>query len=414
LAGDQVMATAGMPVTLAGDFTAGGSLTDADAVTLTITFGATLGIVPATAGPFTLAAGQITQTGTGTYAFTWQVPASAETGAYVANWAFTDSAGDVWPATENIFVSGASPLPVPAGDVGFWTGGIINPLAGLDIEFGAVDANGIAWIWQKITGWDGAPVQGAGVIPRSGDHGAWASPQYYAARTITLSATASAPTQALRDVARNELQQAVSVSNLVVLRYDEPIPKQALVRRSGAVTETPLTTVDVTFSIPLVAPDPRKYSATGKTLPISAVPSGAGGDMVVPFTVPFSLAAAPPPASNTAFNAGNFDSPPVAVITGPCVGPSLTNVTTGETVSWSTVTLNSGDQLVIDFLNRQAFLNPPQIPSLPGQSAGGGGYEPADLPSAWWRLQPGTSTIQFGGGTGTGANALVLYWDSYI
>ena len=128
-------------------------------------------------------------------------------------------------------------------------------------------------------------MQGGGVIPKSGDHGAWASPQYYAARTLTLTATASAQSQALRDVARAQLQQAVPVSDLATLRYDEPIPKVAYVRRSGQVTEAYPTACDVTFTIGLVAPDMRKYAATGKTVTITPMPSGGGGGMVVPFTV---------------------------------------------------------------------------------------------------------------------------------
>src|ERR1019366_3844438 len=145
--------------------------------------------------------------GTGRYAFTWQVPAGAAAGDYVANWTFT-LGGIPYLGTENIWVAGGNPVPVSAGDTGYWTGGLIYAKAGLDIEFGQVDSNGTAWLWQKLTGWDGAAVQGAGVIPRSGDHGAWASPQYYAARTMTLTCTASAQSQALRDVARAMLQQA--------------------------------------------------------------------------------------------------------------------------------------------------------------------------------------------------------------
>ena len=57
-------------------------------------------------------------------------------------------------------------------------------------------------------------------------------PQYYAARAITLTVTASAPTQALRDLARALLQHAVPISDLAVFTYNEPVPKQAAVRRS--------------------------------------------------------------------------------------------------------------------------------------------------------------------------------------
>lgn len=306
-------------------------------------------------------------------------------------------------------------MTVNIGDTGYWTGGLIYPAAGLDIEFGQVDGNGITWLWQKIQGWDGPPVQGAGVIPRSGDHGAWPSPQYYAARTLTLTVTASAPTQALRDQARAMLQQAVPVSDLATLRYDEPVPKVARVRRSGQITEACATLADVTFTIGLVAPDPRKYGAAQKTVTLTGPPSGAGGDMTEPFGVPFALAAASPPGSAVAQNDGNFGSPPVIVITGPVTAPALSNLTTGNTVSWSSLALAAGEQMAVDFLNRQAVISPLTISVVPGLPGPGGTYRPADISSAWWQIQPGENALEFSGTTGSsGASCVAWYADTWV
>jgi tail protein len=299
-------------------------------------------------------------------------------------------------------------------DTGFWTGGLIYQAAGLDIEFGTVDINGTTWLWQGIKGWDSPPLQGAGVIPRSGDHGAWAAPQYYAARMLTLTCMASAQTQALRDVARAQLQQAVPVSDLALLRYDEPVPKQCLIRRSGQVTEKYLTLCDVTFTVGMVAPDPRKYSSTQKTVLITPLPAGAGGGLVVPFTIPFTLTADAAPSTSTATNNGNFPTPPVAVISGPLAAPQLANLTSGQAVTWSTLTLAGSDVLVVDFLNRQAWVNPSAISTMPGMPPTGGTFWPADVSSSWWQLDPGTSTVQLGGSAGSGAQALLYYSDAYI
>lgn len=416
-----VQGTAGLAVILDGNLEIAGALTDATAVQLDITYGSPYQATADFAGPFTWsgatspAPGQIWQNGTGQYQFTWQVPTSAPSGLYVATWTFTYG-GSPYPASENVWIQGSTPVPVPAGDIGYWTGGLINTAAGLDIELGQVDSNGTAWLWQSITGWDSPPVQGAGVIPRSGDHGAWPSPQWYAARTMTLTCTASAQSQALRDVARAMLQQAVPVGdqgNLAVLRYDEPIPKQALVRRSGQVTEKYPTLADVTFTIGLVAPDMRKYGTVQKVLPITPLPPSAGGSFTVPFSIPFTLANGTPPAEANCVNAGNFGSPPVAVITGPITGPSLTNLTTGQTVSWSQITLTSNQTMTVDFLNRQAWIDAPGNPGLPGQPLGGGSYAPADISSAWWVLGPGTTQVGFGGAPGTGASLQLFYFDSW-
>ena len=417
-----VQATAGLAAMLTAGFTPAGLLADADEVQLDITYGAPYQATGDYAGPFTWAGAtapapaQVWRAGTGQYGFSWQVPAGAAAGVYVATWTFTLE-GAEYEGTENIWVAGGTLPLVPAGDTGYWTGGLTGPVTGAGIEFGQVDSTGTAWLWQSISGWDSPPVQGAGVIPRAGDHGAWASPQWFAARTLTLNCTASAQSQALRDVARATLQAAVPVGDagqLTVLRYDEPVPKQALVRRSGSVTEKYPTLADVTFQVGLVAPDPRKYGTTRKTLVINPVPSGGGGSFTVPFTVPFSLAASPPPASAAAVNAGNFGSPPLAVITGPVTGPTLANLTTGQTVSWSQISLAAGQAMTVDFLDRQAWISAPNTPGLPGQSLGGGSYAPADISSAWWVLQPGSNAVQVGGGAGAGAACQLYFYDAWI
>jgi hypothetical protein len=415
----MAQATAGLPYTLYLDFYEenGGTLADPDAVTLDITYGQQIGFVPDVGGPFMYSGassptpGQIWRTGVGQYACMWSVPVGSATGVYVANWTCRFG-GDNFLGVEDFSVTGGYTPAVTSGDTGYWTGGIIG--GGLDIEFGTVDSTGIAWLWQKLEGWDGPDVQGAGVIPRAGDHGAWASPQFYAARTMTWTVTASAPTQALRDTARARLQQAVPISDLAMLRYDEPVPKFAWVRRSGKVTEAYPTLVDVTFTVGLVAPDPRKYSTAQRSVQIGLVPAGVGGGMVVPFTLPVTLHTAPAPGTAIAINGGNISSPPVAVIHGPVSGPTLGNLTTGQTVSWSTLTLNSGDLLAVDFLNKQAMVNPTSVSLETGIPSTGGTYWPADVTSAWWSIPAGDNQLEFGGTAGTGATATIYWRDSYV
>jgi hypothetical protein len=401
-----------------------GVLTDPASIQLDITYGAQVAPFSDYAGPFTYTGassptpGEVYRLGEGQYAFDWDIPAAAPTGDYVAQWTVGYD-GDTFLGPENFPVDGISAAPVPAGDTGYWTGSIVytpsagTPAAPVTINFGQVDGNGIAWLWQKIDGWDSPDVQGSGVIPRSGDHGAWASPQFYAARTMTLTVMASAPTQALRDLARTILQAAVPISDLATLTYDEPIPKQAAVRRSGKVTEGYPTLADVVFTVGLVAPDPRKYGTVQRSLPIGLAPPSPGGGMVEPFTVPFSLATAPPPATAIVTNAGNFETRPVAVILGPVSGPTLANQTTGQTVSWSAVVLDAGDVMVIDFLNKQAFVNPTTPSYTPGIPSTGGTYYPADVSSSWWAIGPGPNTVNYGGDAGAGSTASLYWSDAY-
>jgi hypothetical protein len=185
------------------------------------------------------------------------------------------------------------------------------------------------------------------------------------------------------------------------------------VRRSGQLTEAYPTLADVTFTIGLVAPDMRKYGTVQKSLLITQIPPGGGGGMVVPFTVPFTLDASPAPAQADCVNEGNFGSPPIVVITGPVQAPQLSNLTTGQTVSWSQLTVLDGDTLTVDFLNKQAWLGAPSVPTMPGISPGGGAYAPADISSGWWVLAPGSNLVEFSGIADGAATAQFLYNDCW-
>lgn len=388
-----------------------GSPADATSVQWDLTYGQEIGFGPDVAGPWaysgatSLTTAQVWHVSTGVYAVQWTPPPDLLPGVYVASWT-VGYGGDTFLAFENFpLIAGGPGIPVPAGDIGFWTGSIVNPDNGITIPFGAVDANGIAWLFQSIDGWDSPDVQGAGVVPRAGDHGGIPAPQFYAPRAVTLTVTATAPTQALRDTARALLQAAVPVSALATFTYDEPVPKQAAVRRSGRVTEAYLDLCEVTFTIGLIAPDPRKYGTQVKTAgPVNALPSTLIG-WTLPFTLPLSTPAQPPSGSVAVANAGNFETRPLATVTGPITSPAVTNVTTGQTVSWTGLALGAADVLVIDFSAAQGFVN--------------GTYVAADLNSSWWNLPggdsitPAVSTIQLTGQASAGASMSVTWQDAF-
>lgn len=290
-----------------------------------------------------------------------------------------------------------------AGDLGYWKGSIsYSPVWSdlpITVSFGARDVNETGWLWQKIEGWDSPDIAGQ-VVQRASDHGGWLTPQFYAPRVMTLTVTATAPTQALRDVARAQLQQVIPVNDTALLTYNEPVPKQCYIRRSGKIAETYPTLYDVSFSCVITAPDPRKYSADLNTMQAYLLPSQGYG-ITVPLTLPFSLTAKPVAGSVNAVNAGNFETRPVVTVTGPLTSPRITNVSTGQTVSWTGLVLGTGDQLVVDMDLKQPLLN--------------GALRPADYTSSWWVMNPGQNTIQLGGSqTADGANMTVQWRDAWI
>lgn len=287
-------------------------------------------------------------------------------------------------------------------DTGFFTAGILwTPSAGggppTDLEFGVTDANGTWWLITGWTGLDGVATAGT-VVQRAGDHGAYATPQWYGPRTITLTVQATARSQALRDVARAFLQQAIPVSDLATLRWDEPVPVQMGVRRSGPILETYATLNEAVFSVPLIAPDPRKYSTVLHQ--VTATQASPAPGLAPPLTPPFTLPPGAPPMAVVCVNAGSFETRPLITITGPVSNPAVVNQTTGQSISFTGTTLAAGDVLTIDLAARQAYLN--------------GTYRTADTFSSWWVLPPGSTTVQASGAAGTGSTMTVAWRDAWI
>jgi hypothetical protein len=240
------------------------------------------------------------------------------------------------------------------------------------------DSNGISWIIQQLEGWDGPDVSGQ-MIQRAADQGAYPAAQYYGPRIMTLTLRASCPDQATRDVARALLQQIIPVNDLCTFAYNEPIPKMTLVRRSGKISEQYDNTCEVVFSILMVAPDPRKYSQTiYETNSATTTPQNV---ITIPVTIPFTFPTGVAPGSLGAVNPGTYETRPDAVVYGPIVGPAITLLNTGQTVSWQNplLTLNPGDLMVVDFDAKQAFVN--------------NNYVPADITSAWFTLSPGSNFV---------------------
>jgi len=285
-------------------------------------------------------------------------------------------------------------------EIGLWSGSITyDPAFGntYTVNFGATDSDGTAWSLVSWTGLEGAPTAG-GVVQRAGDHGAYAPPQFYAARPITLIIRAAAQTQALRDVARATMSGAIPISDMASLVFNEPIPKFMAVRRSGELHGSYLTVNDVEFNVGLIAPDPRKYSVTLNSVQAVQGPPSAG--LAFPFAFPVAFPSGAPPMSVTATNAGSFETRPTVVIQGPVTAPRVQNMVTGQTVGYTGLTLGALDTLTIDFMNRVATLN--------------GAYRPADANSAWWVMPPGSTGVQLLG-TPTSGSSITVYWrDAWI
>ncbi len=139
-------------------------------------------------------------------------------------------------------------------------------------------------------------------------------------------------------------------------------------------------------SIPMVQlqwvnPEGRSFDSTDTE--VEMVPnSGLGSGRTYPTTYNRTYAALVPPFWEPDID-GTIETYPVATIYGPVQNPSLTNLTTGQTVGFASYSLAIGETLVIDFAAKTAKLN--------GVTNVRGSLTQRD----WWGLQPGVNEIAF-------------------
>lgn len=141
------------------------------------------------------------------------------------------------------------------------------------------------------------------------------------------------------------------------------------------------------------ATDPRLYSAevTDAALSLASV---AGTGMTFPATFDLSFGGALSGGITTVTNSGLHPAPWVVTMNGDLVNPTLENVTTGETLSFSG-TVASGDQLIIDSEAKTVLLN--------GTASR---YSWIEVGSSWFDLDPGENEIRFSADSGSGTATL--------
>lgn len=143
--------------------------------------------------------------------------------------------------------------------------------------------------------------------------------------------------------------------------------------------------------------DPRWY--TTPTNAPSVTSPGTTTGFTFPLTFPMSFGGGSSVGSLTVVNPGNIDIPAILTVTGPCTTPSITNASVpGSPNLLFGVTLNAGDQLVIDTDMHTATL------FTAGSSLGSSRVYTLGQGSQWWTLWPahgdytvpgGSNTIQF-------------------
>jgi hypothetical protein len=216
------------------------------------------------------------------------------------------------------------------------------------------DEHGVQWGLTKLDGWfDGWDGSG-GVDQRSYADGAWVSPQYAGPRVIHVDGRFEAPSWDAATRAWDRLLAQLPFRQLATLRVstgEGTLPEQtALVRQHQKPV---LTRRDnrANFSLSLLAPDPRRYDSTSRS--VSLVLPVLTGGIAPPLTPPLTITGSTSTSQATLVNDGNVPTYPTLVIVGPCPPATIVNLSTGE-ARRVLDPVPAGQSLVVDELNGTA------------------------------------------------------------
>lgn len=154
------------------------------------------------------------------------------------------------------------------------------------------------------------------------------------------------------------------------------------------------------------ATDPRIYDSAVQSQTVS-LPDGLGG-LSWPITWPTSWGSSSGGGTMRVTNAGSFETRPLITITGPVDNPTVTNVTSGQSLTFL-AHVNAGDTLVIDLQARTVLYY------VGSTGAGGNRRGTMTATSQWWVLAPGTSTLQYTAATVlTGSTMTVAFQSAWL
>lgn len=276
-------------------------------------------------------------------------------------------------------------------------------LGGITFNDGVPDVDGLKWYLNIVDGAD-SPEHTVGVEERAGADGVHFAGGYYGRRPLLLEGQVTAPDFYRLKRGRDRLMAATNfIRTLGVLEVDG-IAAGFGWRVELYRADRPRFTVEdrrlASFSLPMAAPDPRRYGQSEKNGPValSAVSTGVTAPVVAPVSAGGGTA-----SQVTAWNDGNVDTPVVLEIRGPVTDPLITHDESGSTIRFSGLVLNAGEVLVIDTHARTIVLGGESRRSYVSGRPG------------WFLLEPGQNAVRFAAASTDPAASLTVRWrDAYI
>jgi hypothetical protein len=267
-----------------------------------------------------------------------------------------------------------------------WT--LETPLGVLEFN-GTPDANGEYLRLTAVEGWDGASMRSSvEVVPQA--DGATVFPSYDGARFPVLAGLIVAFTPQTRTAWEDLIKahvRAIKRADGVLRQYPTGHPpRRCRVRQYDQVAIAPSQGLQPRpFQIHLVSGDPAIVSDIELAVDTTGLQPGQGS-WGFPFAFAFAFGDTASGGTATVQAGGNAPTYPTIRVYGQATSPRVANLTTGESLSLSALSLAAGDFAEIDTAAKTVTLNGSSLHSLIGA---------LDIPtSTFWALQPGPNTIQ--------------------
>lgn len=272
-----------------------------------------------------------------------------------------------------------------------WT--IVGP-DGTTVEFND-GASGL--LLEEVSGWDSASVR-TNVEDLPEDDGAIADDAWLGQRPWTLRGRIESGSAALRNQGVANLQRALRALRGDLLAKSSPSGLPAM-QATARFADLKLGGGYVkTFQISLISADPRAYSQAEHNASEQGAPAPAGAEFDWAFDVDWGGGTGATLVASVA-NDGNIDTPPKLKVWGPAIDPRIALVG-GGSLYLDGLALVVGEWVELDVAATTAL-----------KQDGVSVYDRVRFPgSEWWKLPPGSSTVELWCTGGTGLTELEVTW----
>lgn len=260
-----------------------------------------------------------------------------------------------------------------------------------------IDAAGCWWSASREEGWATSPAMTADVLKLPTSDGQRSGNLQLEDRPIRLGGTVRAGTQVALQNAMDQVTALLAgptrKDTLTVAEVH--LTRHTTVRRDQEAQVAKVSPFEATWLLQLIADDPLRY---GQLITAStALPASSGG-LTFPITFPITFPATVVTGTIGINNPGLIAAPVRLRVDGPCNGPIITHVASGQTLVFSSsYSLVAGNWLDIDMGAKTVLEN--------GQ-ASRNNYITS---RGWFSFDPGDNTIAFNASVYNAASLLTAY-----